>query len=379
MHGMYKKNDSSEISVELHKHTINRDSNFELLRIICMLMIVCLHVFGKGGALDRLTPADINYYVCYGVESLFIVAVNCFILVSGYFGIKFNTKKLLSLTHQVWFYSLVIFIIFFSFFSIYDVNLGVLKTTLMPIVFNQWWFISTYVILYLGSPFLNILIENITKQQFQKVIILLFFVLCVLPTIMSQAVNNNYGYSISSFVFLYFIGRYIKLYTINGHNKYVYLFLYISFSALTFIFNYAFTLIKGKNIGFFFGYDTIFTFLGSIFLFLFFRGLNIKSSLINIISPLVLSVYIIHEHPFVRAYIWDGIFHCQDWIYSEFFIPYTIGTVVSIFIFCISVEFVRGYFTKNIEAFLIEKEINIATSILMKAKRYCSFQDETRV
>lgn len=80
-----------------NKSTI-RDSNFELLRLVLILMIICLHYFKYGGVFHTLTPSDSNYYSAYGLESLFIIAVDCFILITGYYQIngKFKLKKSLA-------------------------------------------------------------------------------------------------------------------------------------------------------------------------------------------------------------------------------------------------------------------------------------------
>ena len=92
-----------------------RQSNFELLRIILMLMIVGLHTLFHGGALPLLTPEHANYYIANTYESLFIVAVNCFIIISGYFRIKGSIKKVLKIEFQILFYSISIFVIFVVF------------------------------------------------------------------------------------------------------------------------------------------------------------------------------------------------------------------------------------------------------------------------
>lgn len=60
-----------------------RDSNFELLRIVLIVMIICLHYLGHGGSLEVLGPSDFNFYFAYAFESFFIIAVNCFILITG--------------------------------------------------------------------------------------------------------------------------------------------------------------------------------------------------------------------------------------------------------------------------------------------------------
>ena len=64
-----------------------RKSNFELLRIISMMMIIGLHYFHSemGGAIGQQKPNELNFYITYFLEGLFHTSVNCYILITGYF------------------------------------------------------------------------------------------------------------------------------------------------------------------------------------------------------------------------------------------------------------------------------------------------------
>ena len=86
--------------------------NYELLRIIAMLMIVCLHYLSKGGALgDSKGELSATGYAAWMMEAFCLVAVNVYVLISGYFGVDsttFTIRKPLKIWGQVWFYSVVI-------------------------------------------------------------------------------------------------------------------------------------------------------------------------------------------------------------------------------------------------------------------------------
>lgn len=68
---------------------LGRQSNLELLRIVSMLFIIMLHIgaasIGLPAPLQTTTSRDIWVLI---VESFSIIGVNCFALISGYFGIK---------------------------------------------------------------------------------------------------------------------------------------------------------------------------------------------------------------------------------------------------------------------------------------------------
>ena len=75
-----------------------RSSNFELLRLICMLLIICGHIIMIHG---YDTVGDSSWYIKQIFTPFCTVAVNIFVLISGYFGIKLNTKKIWSLNCMV--------------------------------------------------------------------------------------------------------------------------------------------------------------------------------------------------------------------------------------------------------------------------------------
>ena len=81
-----------EKNKKIEENKKNRSSNFELLRILLILMIIILHYCNTrmGGVLQNVKESTANYYFIHFVESACIVAVNVFILITGYF---MNNKK----------------------------------------------------------------------------------------------------------------------------------------------------------------------------------------------------------------------------------------------------------------------------------------------
>lgn len=62
-----------------------RKSNIELLRIVLILFVIILHYMNAsmGGALGHVQPGTLNYYLDHLIESLSIIAVNVFIIITG--------------------------------------------------------------------------------------------------------------------------------------------------------------------------------------------------------------------------------------------------------------------------------------------------------
>ncbi|MGP1451869.1 MAG: acyltransferase family protein [Segatella oris] len=128
----------------IYKHK-ERNSSFELLRILCMLFVVGGHLIGKGMQItyDDTLLGGGDYGLSRLLYSFCTVAVSTFILISGYFGIKFNWRKIV----KIWF-SVLFFAWMIAGYKIIKQNdfKGSLPYFL-PIISNEFWFISCYFVL----------------------------------------------------------------------------------------------------------------------------------------------------------------------------------------------------------------------------------------
>ena len=82
-----------------------RESNFELLRIVCMALIVLHHLSVHGNiVLESITKVNGLFLTVF--SSVGKLAVNVYVLISGYFLInsKFKFSKLLDLVFQTVFF-----------------------------------------------------------------------------------------------------------------------------------------------------------------------------------------------------------------------------------------------------------------------------------
>ena len=97
--------------IKSNRHT--RQMNLEMLRVVTMFMIITLHFLAHGGVLNVIEPPGLKYYFYWSVAGICYVAVNCYVLITGYFQScsKFRLKKLLLLLIEVWFYSIFIYVV----------------------------------------------------------------------------------------------------------------------------------------------------------------------------------------------------------------------------------------------------------------------------
>ena len=337
------------------KEKIERNCSIDLMRIVCMAMVVCLHFFSHGGVMAKLCKFSMLYYCGLFINYLCIVAVNCFVLTSGYFLVerKFSFKKLFNLWMQVSFYSIFVFLLAI-YLGVINFNYVYLFRSLFPITSSIYWFISAYFILYIFSPYLNKFISGFTKTQFKYFLFGLIFLFSIIPSINIYATQFkiNYGYSFVWFIVLYLTGAYIKLYYKNtGKNVHKYLYGYV----LLAIFIVVIRSFLAYNDNTFYpkylsAYNNILVFIESILLFLYFENLKISNkeveNLITKVSPLVLGVYLLHEVPYMRKYIWDDLLHPSLYVNDNFLYCYMIVCIGSIFGVGILVEWVRRLLLK---------------------------------
>ena len=204
-----------------------RDSNIELLRIIAMLGVIILHYNNAsiGGGFKYAEYGSADYYVISTFESIFICAVDLFILISGYFMVndqKRNLIKPIKLVVQLIIFKLGTYLFYVC------VGRSVFSSSLLinSIIPNNY-FVILYVVLYLISPYINIVIRSLDSKQQKKMVMILVGVFSIYASVTDIICHfkgvalkglspigfdgNQAGYTIVIFVLMYIIGAYIRL------------------------------------------------------------------------------------------------------------------------------------------------------------------------
>ena len=139
-----------------------RQSNFELLRIIAMVLIVMHHATMYNGTSFSSFDSTFNRILMLGGK----LGVDIFVLISAYFMVDKNFKfsRIIDLVVQTTFYSFLIYLISCCF----GLEKFTFKDFLLSSAFaciTQYGFITNYLLLLLLSPLLNIVIKNSTRKQ----------------------------------------------------------------------------------------------------------------------------------------------------------------------------------------------------------------------
>lgn len=320
----------------LKEKNIQRQSNFEILRIIAMIMIIFHHIAVHSNFSDPIMT--VSLYIKF-IQMGGKIGVNIFVLITGYFLInteKIKINKILKLWGQMFFYALLIYGIFIMS-ELKEFEIKAFIETLFPIINDTWWFASVYFLLYIISPFLNIVLKNIDRNTYQKMICFMLVVWCIMPTF---KYGGNQFCSLIWFIVLYCISGYIRLYSENWKisNKNCF-----ALSVLIAIITYCLVASSYFNSDLF-AMQSLPIFLISFLLFLGFKKTDIKNCFfINKIASTTFGIYLIHDNSYIRSFLWIDFFKVNSFENSNFLIPYSIYICFIVFFTCTIIDLIRQY------------------------------------
>ena len=327
-----------------------RSSNLELLRIVCMLMIIAHHYVVHSGLRDPNGP--ITLYPD-SISSLFLVtfaawgktAINCFLMITGYFMCKsqITIRKFLKLLLVIYFYKIVIFFIFLNvgYESVTPIRLAQL---VLPFWSLKNAFIGGYLVFFLTIPFWNILIRNMTQRQHLQLMLLLLGCYSVLGLIPAFDVRYNY---VTWFGIIYIIASYIRIYPHPFfERKSLWGWLTLSSVILSIASVLFMHLFFNRSFYFLIDCHKLLAVVVAVCTFLWFKNLNLGyNKVINALGAATFGVFLIHNnsHAMYR-WLWKDIVDCVGHYYSfdtGLYIIYTIGVVLAIFIVCYLIDQLR--------------------------------------
>lgn len=362
-----------------------RNSNHELMRIISMFFIVIGHVLTHGAVITNCQNEFLTNVINI-IVFIIIVHVNSFILVTGYYQCKktFKQSAVWKLMNAALFYRILIAGVL-SILGYISITKGEWMKQAFPLNMTMYWFVNAYFILYCISPFLNKLINSLNKKDFKILLLVGFVIMSIIPTITNNGTFNNNGHTVYNFIYLYFIGAYLRNYPLDkeyifaklSKNAYrftlIFIFFFCAFSQyilFSFVNSLGYmnsvvevitTYIRNSFINVDlsgYNYSNPLIMIQSIAYFAFFTTLTLKSKFINRVATLVFGVYLIHENTFFRPVLYNNILHINNGpIYSSKFIFTIFIASISLYIACLIIEFIRQVIFKFIYNRKISKKI----------------------
>jgi len=330
-----------------------RTSNFELLRIIAMLLIIAGHFISQSGGGQKTTGINLFFSTVFGSASR--VSVNLFLMIGVWFMVdaKFKAERVLKLYGETWIYSVVFTLIAL----IMGANVSILKSIIngfFPFIRGSLWYSTVYIELILLSPFLR-RVFNWNNRELKLLLIILFGMIVCISTI--RGYFDGILCALMYFIFIYLLIGYYKKYLIDKFiiNKNLFLIFGVSL--------YLFMAI-GKYISIYFGvsnyiaklfpqylsdYKSLPNFLIAICVFIYFQKLDIGSNIIvNTIAKSTFGIYIIHSVPAFYDFLWTEVFKSNIWINSRLYILETLVVIATVYISGMIIDTIRRKFIEPI-------------------------------
>lgn len=327
---------------------VGRSSNFELMRIILILLIIAHHYVVNSGLTELYNYSNITsnmfYLQLFGMFGK--TAINGFTLITGYFMVNKNItlKKFLKIYLEVKFYSLLFYLIFLiSGYEPFSVK-GLIKT-----VFNICYeagdsYVGTYIVFFLFIPYLNLLIKAMSKKQYEYLILLLIIYFTVFSTFLLHETFDFLGWMIT----MYFIGAYIRLYPLRLFEECKTALYGIIISLVLMVGSVAAINFTGRIMGiesYFFFHDSH-KFLAvtfSVSLFLFFKNINIHNSrIINTAAASTFGILLIHSNGnAMRRFLWCDVFNNVSFYNSKYIALHSVFTVLLVYVVCMVIDLAR--------------------------------------
>lgn len=309
---------------------------------------ICVHGnFGHGYNIRDFNP---NMFLPQFLSIYGKVGVFLFAMVTGFFFAKSNSnlKRLKSLLFLVLFYLTIGFLVSIrAKYKLGVLNISELKQTILSSFypFTGYWFMNSYIILYILTPYINKIFDNLEKKEFKKLLFILVFILSF-----SGIVTNDYDPlgGFGNLILAYFLGAYLNVYPVKIPNRFLFLILFLSISMIGLLIGTVDKLpitdfvrsIIGTPISFARD-NNIFVVAVSVSIFLLMQKVKITNlwiqKIVFLVAGSTLGVYLLHDNKIIRSRITD---HLAMFLQNPSSVAIVIKIIfLALFVFCVSVCF----------------------------------------
>ena len=322
-----------------------RDSNMELLRIIAMVLVMVVHANFRAlptPGVRFIAAQPTSALLQFFTEGLSIIAVDLFVLLSGWYGIRPKMNRFAELLFQVLFFTLVGVGVSELISPGSAVNSPDFWERFFMLGDGQYWFVKTYIGLYILSPVLNAYVEHASRRSFTWLLVGFFAFQFIFGWYWESTTWFRAGYSLTSFMGLYLLARYIRLYPVKCWqlNRWIDLAVYLAIALLLTVVMFHIKKHGGLG-GKFYFYNCPLVIISAVHFMLFFSKFSFKSRVVNWLAISAFAIYLTHSGTFLWTYYDDAI---RRWFAAEsrfVFISYVVAMMLVVFIGSILLDKVR--------------------------------------
>ena len=265
-----------------------RNSAFELLRILSQVFIVLYHICyiwqGKEYSSQPFFQA---------VSIPLHIGVVVFVLLSGYFTIKLKASGFIKLLGIFFVYCLpeVIYSVASAKDALHTIR------SLMIFSNSHFWFVKTYLYLFLVSPMINLWLKHASERQRWYMVAVFAFIACYMATSMGDK-SLTTGKNLTNFIYFYLVGNQLYYYRdkwMSAKTSSLLLcYLVFNFVILTMEYFMHGSIVGEMIMKLSFPYSSPLILVGAIMFFTIIGKQHIQSRFINYVAASSLAIYLIH-------------------------------------------------------------------------------------
>lgn len=331
------------------------NSNLGVLQIIAVFLIMLGLYTIHSGVAEYNLPIGVNRFL-FEFCSLGNVGVIILALIAGYRGVgdkrPFKLKSLLSVVFQAIFYSVAIYLLCCAFggvqFSVVDF-LG----SLMPLTSNAYWLVACFLILYIFAPYLNRLVDGLTRKNHLGLIIVMVVLFSVLPAVIP---GLSYGDGIVLLVAYYVMGAYFQKYQDNifakKKNSGLILLATVGVVALLIMIKDLLGsdwMMLDRSLEYLLSMRSVVSILIAVSIFALFEQRKPTSSkAISLVASCTLGVYLIADNYYMRSAFWGDFLRTAEYVREPVLILHCLSSVAAAFAVCVVIEILRKWTLENV-------------------------------
>lgn len=286
----------------------NRDSRFEILRVVAIFFVVVHHLllFGADqcGYLSDFSPSASSVAAVL-INSVVVTGVSLFVMITGWFGARCVWRPMARLVVECAFFGVVAWLIGLCLqdltgFSGAHLRWG-WRECFNSMKFTNWWFMAHYLMLLLWAPLLEAALKSVDRRGMERIVLCLL-VFNVLFGYFGGYVNAS-GYNVIHFILLYVIARYMRLYPEAPIVRFIRVKAVLLVAAcalsMTLIFLLDTDCWYKNHTPMVWNYNDPLVILEAVAIFSLFTKVRLQSARVNFVARYVLGIYLLQSAPAV--------------------------------------------------------------------------------
>ena len=275
-------------------------------------------------------------------ESISIVGVNVFVLISGWFGIRTNVKGVCKYLFQCFFILSSVYVLAVAFGLDTIGILTIANNVFLLETGGPGWFVIAYLFLLVLAPILNAYCTTATGKQLLYTVIGFYFFQTLFGTVTLSTAYIGLGYSPLSFIGLYLLARYVNLYArkVERYATYAYL---ITLVCITIILYASIRFSIDRLLYLTMSYVSPLVIINALSLLLIFgRQKPRYNKAVNFIAASSFSVYLVHNcNSAVIAYFKLICNHIYDGYSGVIYLAVILAFLIGVYIIAILLDRIR--------------------------------------